>query len=153
MDKTIKQLADEYGLSKQAIQYHVKKLPKTCWYFDTKQGSKTIMVKPEGQEYIHIQANKKQVNETVDFATKFDTLELQHKLNMAELENKNYKERLEVLEKQNKEQGQQIDTLLQLVDQAQQLQAIAEQKIKLLEQKDEEPPIEEYKPKWWHFWK
>lgn len=157
MDKTIKQLADAYGLSKQAIQYHVKKLPKTCWYFDTKQGSKTIMVKPEGQDYIFVQANKKQINESIKFATKFDTLELQHKLNMVELENKNYKERLEILEKQNKEQGQRIDTLMQLVDQAQQLQAMAEQKIKMLEQKEPivenpvEEPVKEPKKKWWKF--
>ena len=151
MDKTVKQLADEFGLSKQAIQYHIKKLPKTCWYFDTKNGTKIVMVKPEGQDYIYAQASKKAAINGVKIATNLELLEIQHKLNMAELENQNYKERLETLEKQNKEQGQRIDTLLQLVDQAQQLQAIAEQKIKLLEQKQEDPPIEEPKKKWWQF--
>lgn len=155
MDKTVKQLADEIGLSKQAIQYHAKKLPKTCWYFDTKNGNKILMVRPEGQDYIYAQVNKKAATDSTKFATNIELLEIKHKLNMAELENKNYKERLEILEKQNKEQGQRIDTLLQLVDQAQQLQAIAEQKIKLLEQKEEdkktvEEPIPEKKDSWWN---
>jgi len=155
MDKTVKQLADEIGLSKQAIQYHVKKLPKTCWYFDTKNGSKILMVRPEGQDYIYAQASKKVTTDGAKLATNIDLLEIKHKLNMAELENKNYKERLEILEKQNKEQGQRIDTLLQLVDQAQQLQAIAEQKIKLLEQREEdkviiEDPVIENKSFWWN---
>lgn len=53
MDKTVKQIADDYGTSKQSIQYHIKKMPKSYWYFDTKDGIKTVMVNEDGQDYIY----------------------------------------------------------------------------------------------------
>lgn len=137
MDKTVKQIADDYRTSKQSIQYHIKKMPKSYWYFDIKDGIKTVMVNEDGQDYIYAKMTKKITDNSIKLATKNDYLELKHKLNMKELENKNYLERLEILKQQNEEQRQRIDTLLKLVDQAQQLQAIAENKIKLLEQHDQ----------------
>lgn len=139
MDKTVKQISDDYRTSKQSIQYHIKKMPKSYWYFDIKDGIKTVMVNEDGQDYIYAKMTKKITDNSIKLATKNDYLELKHKLNMKELENKNYLEQLEILKQQNEEQRQRIDTLLKLVDQAQQLQAIAENKIKMLEQKETPP--------------
>ena len=96
--------------------------------------------------------------EIENFATKEEVLELKHKLEMKELENKSYLEKIEILEKRVEEDKERIETTLKLLDQAQQLQAIAEQKIKRLEQKTEETPDQEEPDtaedkKWWQFWK
>lgn len=136
MDKTIKQLADEFGMTKQAMQYHIKKLPKSCTFFTTQKGTKILMVKPEGQDLLYSLLAKKQVEEVANFATKEEILELRHKLEMKELENKNYLEKIEILQKRAEEDKERMDRILKSLDQAQQLQAIAEQKIRLLEQKE-----------------
>ena len=44
MDKTIKQLADEFGLSKQAIRKRVNQLPTSCYYVCT---NRTIYITEE----------------------------------------------------------------------------------------------------------
>ena len=123
MNKTIKQLADEFGLSKQAVRKRINQLP-TNYYFVG--GNKTIYVTDEGQKILREKVSTNQ-QPTVD--TKVDTL-------------------IETLTAQLKVKDEQIERLQQSLNQAQQLQAIAEQKIKLLEQKQEEA-IEEPKKKWW----
>lgn len=62
MDKTIKQLADELNISKQAIQYHIKRLPK---HLQTKKGERnTILLDEDTQEYIaNLVTNKEQTND------------------------------------------------------------------------------------------
>ena len=162
MDKTVKQLADDYGMTKQAIQYHIKKLPKSCKYFDSKNGTKTLFVKPEGQDLLHSWLSKKQAEEVAKFVCQDEIIELRHKLELKELENKNYLERIAFLEKRAEEDKDRMDMVLKSLDQAQQLQAIAEQKIRLLEEKSEEvkadldrdpdEPAPE-KKKWWQFFK
>lgn len=118
MDKTIKQLADEFGLSKQAIRKRVNQLPTSCYYVGT---NRTIYITEEGAKLLasKVSTNYQQVDTNVD--TKVDTL-------------------IETLTAQLKVKDEQIERLQQSLNQAQQLQAIAEQKIKLLEQKQEEPP-------------
>jgi len=166
MDKTIRQLAEEYGMTKQAMQYHIKKLPERCKNFATQKGVKILMINQEGQEILRFLLAKKQTEEVTkfgnkeieNFATKEEVLELKHKLEMKELENKSYLEKIEILEKRVEEDKERIETTLKLLDQAQQLQAIAEQKIKRLEQKTEETPDQEEPDtaedkKWWQFWK
>lgn len=129
MDKTIKQLADEYGLSKQAIRKRINQLPTSYYYVGT---NRTIYVTEEGAKILasKVSTNYQQIGANID--TKVDTL-------------------IETLTAQLKVKDEQIERLQQSLNQAQQLQAIAEQKIKLLEQKQEEPPIEEPKKKWWQF--
>lgn len=129
MDKTIKQLADEFGLSKQAVRKRVNQLPTSCYYVGT---NRTIYITEEGAKLLasKVSTNYQQVDTNVD--TKVDTL-------------------IETLTAQLKVKDEQIERLQQSLNQAQQLQAIAEQKIKLLEQKQEEPPIEQPKKKWWKF--
>lgn len=129
MDKTIKQLADEYGLSKQAIRKRINQLPTGYYYVGT---NRTIYVTEEGAKILasKVSTNCQQIGANDD--TKVDTL-------------------IETLTAQLKVKDEQIERLQQSLNQAQQLQAIAEQKIKLLEQKQEDPPIEEPKKKWWQF--
>lgn len=153
MDKTVKQLAEDYGMTKQAMQYHVKKLPKSCTYFDSKSGTKILLVREEGQDLLHSWLSKKHAEEVAKFATKDEILELRHKLEMKELENKSYLEKIELLQKRAEEDKERMDRILKSLDQAQQLQAIAEQKIRLLEQKEQEKTEEEeeevHKKPWW----
>ena len=129
MDKTIKQLADEYGLSKQAIRKRINQLPTSYYYVGT---NRTIYVTEEGAKILasKVSTNCQQIGVNDD--TKVDTL-------------------IETLTAQLKVKDEQIERLQQSLNQAQQLQAIAEQKIKLLEQKQEDPPIDESKKKWWTF--
>lgn len=150
MDKTVKQLAEVYGMTKQAMQYHVKKLPKSCTYFDSKSGTKILLVREEGQDLLHSWLAKKHAEEVANFATKDEILELRHKLEMKELENKGYLEKIEILQKRAEEDKERMDRILKSLDQAQQLQAIAEQKIRLLEQKEQEQMEKQDKPK--GFW-
>ena len=146
MDKTVKQLADEFGMTKQAMQYHIKKLPNSCTFFATKNGTKILMVKPEGQDLLYSWLAKKQAEEVANFATKEEILELRHKLEMKELENKNYLEKIEILQKRAEEDKERMDRILKSLDQAQQLQAIAEQKIRLLEQKENQEEEQNQQP-------
>lgn len=65
---------------------------------------------------------------------------------------------LDVKNEQIKEKDKQISDTLRALDQAQQLQAMAESKVKLLEEKvlepapESEPEQEKEKKKWWKFW-
>ena len=61
MDKTIRQLAEEYGMTKQAMQYHIKKLPERCKNFATQKGVKILMINQEGQEILRFLLAKKQM--------------------------------------------------------------------------------------------
>lgn len=126
MDKTVKQIAEELGTSKQAIQYHIKKMPKTCWYFDSKQGIKTVMVMPEGQEYIRQKVAKKDNKQQQDFTDKFADKNPVYEAVLKQLE---------IKDKQIAELNERLKEANKLIDQAHQLQAIAEQKIQLLEEK------------------
>lgn len=127
MDKTIKQLAEELHLSKQAVRKRINQLPTSCYYVGI---NRTIYITEEGTKLLtsKVSTNHQQVDTNVD--TKVDTL-------------------IETLTAQLKVKDEQIERLQQSLNQAQQLQAIAEQKIKLLEQKHEDP-LEEPKKRWWH---
>lgn len=111
MDKTIKQLAEDYKISKQAINYHIKKLSKDCVKFDSK-GYKLINEK--GQELLAQRLSKEVSKKISNFDSKaFDTLV----------------EQLRV-------KDEQIRELQTLLNQEQQLNAINQKKIELLEDKD-----------------
>lgn len=68
---------------------------------------------------------------------------------------------LDVKNEQIKEKDKQLSDTLKALDQAQHLQAIAENKVKLLEEKQEEKKVVEPAPAqeqpekkyWWNFWK
>lgn len=109
-DKTIKQLAEEYKITKQAINYHIKKLSKDTIKFDSK-GCKLISEK--GQQELAKILSKDVAKEVSNFDSKaFDTLIEQLKV-----------------------KDEQIKELQKLLDQEQQLNAINQKKIEALEDK------------------
>ena len=147
MYKTIKELAELHGMSKQGMRKHINKLPAHTVGVG---GNNTILVSREGQEILEKMLSTATTNRQPGVATNHQPAvdteqvrELQHKLEVAELEKRLAIERAGAMETQLENQQKQIDTLLQIVDQAQKLQALAEQKLQLLESKDEP------KKRWW----
>lgn len=148
MEKTVKELAEQYGMSKQAIQYHIKKLPKEYKNFDTKNGVKVLLVSQKGQEILSEMLSNKVTKEVENFGGK-ELVEVKHQLELAELEIKHLQEQIKDKSEQINSLHERLEESHKLIDQAQQLQAIAENKIALLEQKEE--PKEQ--KKWWQIWK
>lgn len=135
MAKTIKQIADELGVSKQAVFKKIDNLG--CRQLLTKIDNQFTVdealentIKKAFSETISVHKTVNQsstksstVNQNLtDYLT--DTLKLLQQQNA-------------LLSKQLEEKDKQISNLQKLVDQSQQLQAMAENKIKLLEQKKE----------------
>lgn len=123
MEMTIKQLADELGVSKDKIKYRVGKLPSN--YLVKKNG--VTYLKSEG-----IKAIREQVGENYPGNTQGNYPPITHYDRVVEVLEKE----LDVLRKQLEEKDRQLEQAYKLVDQAQQLQAMTEQKIQLLEEKD-----------------
>jgi ribosomal protein L35 len=130
--KTIKQLADELGVSKQTIRYHIKSLPVN---FTSKDSKNRITVTPTGARFI----KDKVVNKKHHFTGKKPQQKSSLPVNKKEQENALLK-RLDLLEQTYHEQlvskDQEIarlhDTLDQtqkLLDQSQQLQLMTEKKV------------------------
>ena len=138
--KTVKQIADELGVDKQKVYRYIKNNQiKECInealheahqknsvkYYDE---AAEILIKQgifgeSASSEVHHEAHQKYIKSTSDEALL---------------------KRIEALEKELDIKNNQIDTLLRLVDQAQQLQAITEQKIKAIEEKEEDN-----KKSWW----
>lgn len=119
--KTIKQLADEIGISKQALSKRIDNLG--CRNQLSKNGNTWLI--PESLEIKlkeYSNANHQQPTDNQLFDTLVDTLI-----------------------KQLEEKDKQIESLQKALDQEQQLHALAQQKVLLLEQKDEQ------KKHWWNF--
>ena len=137
MAKTIKQIADELGVSKQAVFKKIDNLG--CRQQLTKIDNQfTVDEKLENtikKAFLEKVNTFKNVNQSstksstdnqklTDYLT--DTLKVLQQQN-------------ELLSRQLEEKDKQISNLQKLIDQSQQLQAIAENKIKLLEQKETPP--------------
>lgn len=148
MDKTIKELAEQYGMSKQAISYHIKKVPKEYKNFDTKNGVKILMVSPKGQTMLEEMLSNKVAKEVENFDTK-ELLEVKHQLELAELEIKHLQEQLKDKSEQINSLNQRLEESHKLLDQQQQLCAVSQKKIEELEDKQKEPVA---KKSWWKFW-
>lgn len=147
MDKTVKELSEQYKMSKQAISYHIKKLPKEYKNFDTKNGVKTLIVNEKGQEILREMLSNKVSKEVENFGGK-EFVEVKHQLELAELEIKHLKEQLKDKSEQINSLHQRLEESHKLLDQQQQLCAISQRKIEELEEKKEEEP----KKSWWKFW-
>ena len=143
MEMTIKELADELGVSKDKIKYRVGKLPSN--YLVKKNG--VTYLKSEGIKAIREQVVGNSLGNSLGNFLE-DYPPFTHYDKMIELLEKE----LDVLRKQLEEKDKQLDQLHKSLDQSQQLQAMAEQRVKLLEQKEE---IEEEPKKkhWWNFGK
>ena len=137
MAKTIKQIADELGVSKQAVFKKIDKLG--CRQQLTKIDNQFTIdeklentIKKAFSEKVNTFKNVNQSStksstdnqKLTDYLT--DTLKVLQQQN-------------ELLSRQLEEKDKQISNLQKLINQSQQLQAIAENKIKLLEQKETPP--------------
>ncbi|MQS98582.1 MULTISPECIES: DUF536 domain-containing protein [Companilactobacillus] len=153
MPKTIRELADEFGVSKQAIR---KKLDTNfrANYVQTvtRNGVQTLVVINSGylllKQHFGGGNNRKFREETFTSNTgntNIDTIEL---LN----------QQLLIKDSQIKEKDEQLKSMQKLLDQSQQLQLIAEKKIekfKTISSKQGEHDTHNLKKKnntWWHFW-
>lgn len=139
--KTIKEIADELGIEKQKVYRFIKK----------------NQIQEVNQEYINEVLQKNNVKYYDDAAEsiikrglyKERTSKEAHQNCINEAENEVLLTQIEMLKKELEEKNNQINTLLCIVNQAQKLQAISEQKIKVLEQNEPE----KQRKQWWKFWK
>ena len=125
-NKTLKQIADELGISKQRVYRYVKENHigeavqdgQAKWYDEAVQNQiKSHFTKNEP----HHESHQGHINEAI----------------------------YDALVKQLEEKDKQIEYLQKALDQEQQLHALAQQKVLLLEQKNEESP----RKHWWNFTK
>lgn len=145
MEMTIKELADELGVSKDKIKYRVGKLPSN------------YLVKKNGVTYLQsegIQAIREQVGENSPVNslgnyppfTQYDKV-----VDLLEKELNVLRKQLEEKDKQIERLQTELENAQKSVDQAQQLHAMTEQKMTLLEQKQKHPEEQEViqKRSWW----
>ena len=182
--KTIKQIADEIGVSKQSIRNEIAKqglqsslrkngnqfaidekcetLIKSAFESRNEKVTAKTICKDNANQNAKVTDNQ---NEQVcDYQHKVDVLETDNKRLLEEIELlrgqlADRKEEIRYLRSQSVEKDKQLSDTLKALDQAQQLQAIAENKIKLLEEKQEEKKVVEpaqeqpEKKHWWQMWK
>lgn len=138
--KTVKQIADELGVDKQKVYRYIK----------NNQIKECIN---ESLYEAHQKNSVKYYNEAAETLIKQGIMEKSassevhhevHQKHIKSTSNEVFLKRIEALEKELDIKNDQIDTLLRLVNQAQQLQAITEQKIKAIEEKEENS-----KKSWW----
>ena len=138
MEKTIKQLADELGVSKTAVNKKIDKL-----------GLRKQLSQVGGKWFIP-ESVENTIKKSFSQATKTDNVSD----NQSEIVSSLLKQ-LEEKDRQIQEKDRQLEQVLKSLDQAQQLQAISEQKLKLIEQKqseEKEDDDESIKKKWWKIW-
>ena len=152
--KTIKQLADEFGLPKNKVKYRVRSLPE--YMLERKEG--VIYITEEGEWHIKELLGVK--NEKVAPLSleeiKIKELESEIKrLNFQlELQDKTFEEKHTLLQERIEQQKKDIEKLHNLLDQEQKLHAMAQQKVLMLEENTEEKkPAEEYVKSWFGFYR
>lgn len=153
-DKTIKELADELGVSKDKIKYQVRKLPSNNTY---KKGNITYLKKEAISRIYTVLGNEGAGKNTQLLPSDYLLSELKKK-----------DEYLMAKDSQIAEKDQQLATMQKLLDQQQQLTLQSNKRIEQLEQQlqlgsnfpeEEQPSAEEQKKaadsapdkKWWHF--
>lgn len=151
--KTIKQIADELGVSKQKVyrfivRNHItasSEVKQSKLYDEaTEMLIKQGILEDEPYQKSHHEAHQNHINDTVSEAV----IELLRK----EMEQKN--EQLQEKDRQISEMQAQLSMNQKLMDQEQQLHMIMERKYQLIEQlHDQEKPDTVDDKKWWQFWK
>ena len=184
--KTIKQIADEIGVSKQSIRNEIAKqglqstlrkngnqfaIDESCEAliksaFESRNGKITAKVVCKDNANKNAKVTDNQNEQVCDYQSKIDVLETDNKRLLEEIELlrgqlADGKEEIRYLRSQSVEKDKQISDTLRALNQAQYLQATAESKVKLLEEKQEEEKVvepapvsepEQKKKKWWSFW-
>lgn len=145
--KTIKQIADEMGVSKTAVRKKIENLELS----DKLQTNGNQFAIDERQERLIKSAFSKKKPKTEnanEVSEKSETLRLLSSMVST------LTEQLQEKDKQIERLQTELENAQKSVDQAQQLHAMTKQELKLLEVKVEEqeqPPEKEKKP-WWKLW-
>lgn len=142
--KTTKQIADELGIDKQRVYRYIKKnhiseaLQKNgVMYYD--DVAETNIKQAFDDKSVSNEVHQKHINEAV-----IDTLLKQSEMLQKELEMKN---------KQIEKLNEMLAESYKILNQEQQLHAMAKQELKLLEVKvEEQEQTKEQQKKWWKFW-
>lgn len=139
MAKTIKQIADELGVSKTAVR---KKIENLGLRSSLRKIGNQFSIDNEQEKLIKcsFSKDKTETRKPKTVSKNRELLDLVSVL-QKELEFKN--EQLKEKDIQLAEKDKQIENIQKLADQAQRLQAMAENKIKLLEQKESSPEFVE----------
>lgn len=128
MSKTVKELADDLGVSRQYIQKVISNLPATKK--PTKLQHRYII---DNQEEAYIKAL---ILKTDNKATNKATKATNKATNSSSMANQKYevalKEQIRLLKAQLDKKDDQLEKMQKLLDQSQQLQLMTEQKLKLL---------------------
>lgn len=146
--KTIKQIADELGVSKTAVR---KKIENLGLSEKVKTNGNRIEV-DERQEKLIKSAFPQKETKTANanqVSEKSETLRLLSSMVST------LTEQLQEKDKQIERLQTELENAQKSVDQAQQLHAMTEQKIRLLEQKEQEKTEEQeeiHKKPWWKLW-
>ena len=145
--KTIKQIADELGVSKTAVRKKIENLGlrsslrKNGNQFAIDEWQETLIKQVFFEKTQTENANQTQTENHINDAVSKAVMELLRQ----ELEQKN---------EQLKEKDRQIVQLQKLIDQEQQLRMVTERKFQLLEQQREQEKVDMVEDKkWWQFWK
>ena len=151
-DKTVKEVADMIGVTKQTVQYHLKSLPEN---YTTKSDKNIIYIKPLGQKALSDKIDKRK-----QFSVDKETVKTDKEPTKETVEND---KEIEHFKAQIKEKDQQIAQLLEsqkqlqkLIENQQVLTLQANQKIEKLEltlKDDEELNTINQKRKWTDFFK
>ena len=155
--KTVKQIADELGISKQKVYRFIVRNHITA-SSEVKQSKlydeaaekliKQGFLEDQPYQKSHHEAHKNHINEPVRDVVSEAVIELLQK----ELEHKN--EQLREKDRQIREMQAQLSVNQKLIDQEQQLRMVTERKFHLIEQQqDQEKQDTEEDKKWWQFWK
>ena len=151
MAKTIKQIAEELGVSKTSV---MKKIDNLGLRSSLQKNANQFAIDEEQESLIKSAFEKKQP--TTD--NRQPVVEKSESLQLFSDVIETLKKQLEEKDKQLDAKDRQIEQLNErlaesqkLIDQQQQLSAIVEQKLSLLEKKEEESPAEQPKRHWWNF--
>ena len=154
MVKTIKQLADELGVSKQTIRYHIKSLPVKFTGKDSKNrititstGTKLIKEKVV-KKTVHFTGNKPQQKSSLPVNKKEQESALLKRLDLLE---QTYHEQLVSKDQEIARLHDTLDQTQKLLNQSQQLQLMAEKKIAELKKIPASPTKTEkdHQKSWW----
>ena len=143
--KTIKQIAEELGVSKTAVRKKIENLGLS----EKVQTNGNRIEVDERQEKLIKSAFSQKETKTAnanEVSEKSETLRLLSSMVST------LTEQLQEKDKQIERLQTELENAQKSVDQAQQLHAMTEQKIRLLEQKQTEEKEEIHKKPWWKLW-
>lgn len=136
-DMTIKELADELGVSKQAIRKHLEKLPPTL---SVTKKENAIYLDTDVTAFVRSKVTRVTGNLTSNVTgNKFNEKEADNNLKRDEKNANNYEiekilnEQLKIKDKQLAEKDKQIQTMQKLLDQQQQLSLQSNKQIEKLQ--------------------